>query len=244
MKNIKLTIEYDGTNYCGWQKQNNDITVQGTLEKALSKATNEVIEAIGSSRTDAGVHARGMICNFSTISSIPAERFREAVNIHLPDDIAIIKSEEVEENFHARYSSKGKTYSYTIINRYENVAIGKNFCCQVREQLDIDSMKKSCKYFVGRHDFQAFQSKGSSVKTTIRTIKELYVENEEDKIKIHVTADGFLYNMVRIIVGTLIQVGKGKIKADDVGNIIESLDRMKAGPCIKANGLVLEKVYY
>jgi len=244
MKNIKLTIEYDGTNYCGWQKQNNNITVQGTLERAISKATKEVIEAIGSSRTDAGVHARGMVCNFSTNSSIPGERFREAINIQLPDDIAIIKSEEVGENFHARYSSKGKTYSYTIINRYENVAIGKNFCCQVRDQIDIDDMKKACRYFVGQHDFQAFQSKGSSVKTTIRTIKELYIEKEADTIKIHVTADGFLYNMVRIIVGTLIQVGKGKIKADDVGNIIESLDRMKAGPCIKANGLVLEKVYY
>ena len=244
MKNIKLTIEYDGTNYCGWQKQKNNITVQGTLEKALNKTTNEIIEAIGSSRTDTGVHARGMVCNFSTNSSIPAERFREAINIQLPDDIAIIKSEEVGENFHARYSSKGKTYSYTIINRYENIAIGKNFCCQVRDQIDIDDMKKSCRYFVGRHDFQAFQSKGSSVKTTIRTIKELYIEKEADTIKIHVTADGFLYNMVRIIVGTLIQVGKGKIKADDVGNIIESLDRMKAGPCIKANGLVLEKVYY
>lgn len=244
MKNIKLIIEYDGTNYCGWQKQNNNITVQGTLEKALGKTTNEVIEAIGSSRTDAGVHARGMVCNFSTSSSIPAKQFREAINRNLPDDIAIIKSEEVEEDFHARYCSKGKTYSYTIINRYENVAIGKNFHCHIREQLNIDNMKRSCRYFVGQHDFQAFQSKGSSVKTTIRTIKELYIEKEEDKIRITVTADGFLYNMVRIIVGTLIQVGKGKIKADDVGNIIESLDRMKAGPCIKANGLVLEKVYY
>ncbi|PRR83552.1 tRNA pseudouridine(38-40) synthase TruA [Clostridium vincentii] len=244
MKNVKLIIEYDGTNYCGWQKQKNNITVQGTLEKALNKATNERVDAIGSSRTDAGVHARGMVCNFITSSSIPAERFREAINRHLPSDVAIIKSEEVEESFHARYSSKGKSYSYTIINRYENVVIGKNFCCQVRENLDIDSMKMACKYFVGQHDFQAFQSKGSSVKTTIRTIDELCIEKEKDTIKIHVTADGFLYNMVRIIVGTLIQVGKGKIKADYVGNIIESLDRMKAGPCIKANGLVLEKVYY
>lgn len=244
MRNIKLIIEYDGTNYCGFQKQNTEITIQGTLEKAINKATNEVVEVIGSSRTDAGVHARGMVCNFSTNSTIPAQRFREAVNRRLPDDIVIIESEEVEEGFHSRYCSKGKTYSYTIINRYQTGAIGKNFYFQVKEELDIDKMKKACEYFIGKHDFKAFQSKGSSVKTSIRTIKELYLKKESDIIKIHITADGFLYNMVRIIVGTLIQVGKGKIQADDVGNIIESGNRLKAGPCVKPNGLVLEKVYY
>lgn len=244
MRNIKLIIEYDGTEYCGFQRQNKDITVQGTLEKSISKATNEVVDLIGSSRTDAGVHARGMVCNFSTNSTIPEEKFREAINSRLPDDIVIIKSEEVGEDFHARYCSKGKTYSYTILNRYQTCAIGKNFFFQVKEELDIDNMKKACTYFIGKHDFKAFQSKGSSVKTTIRTINELYIEKELDIIKIHITADGFLYNMVRIIVGTLIQVGKGKIKPEDVEAIIESRNRLKAGPCSKPNGLVLEKVYY
>jgi len=244
MRNIKLIIEYDGTEYCGFQKQIKDKTVQGTLEKAIGKATDEVIEVIGSSRTDAGVHARGMVCNFSTNSTIPSDKFREAVNRRLPDDIVIIKSEEVDTDFHARYCSKGKSYSYTIINSKQKGAIGKNFYFQVREELDIDNMKKACKYFIGKHDFIAFQSQGSSVKTTIRTIKELYIEKELDTIKIHVTADGFLYNMVRIIVGTLIQVGKGKMNAEDVESIIESGNRLKAGPCVKANGLVLEKVYY
>lgn len=244
MKNIKLTIEYDGTDYCGWQKQNNNITVQGTLEKAIKKATNELIDVIGSSRTDAGVHARGMVCNFSTNSTIPGERFREAVNRRLPEDIVIIKSEEVEEDFHARYSSKGKTYSYTIINKHQKIAIGKNFYYHVKDDLDIEQMKKACEYFVGKHDFQAFQSKGSSVKTTIRTIEELYIEKEADIIRVIVTADGFLYNMVRIIVGTLIQVGKGKMKAEDIRSILESCNRLKAGPCVKPNGLVLEEVYY
>jgi len=244
MKNIKLTVEYDGTDYCGWQKQNNNITVQGTLEKAIKKATNELIDVIGSSRTDAGVHARGMVCNFNTGSTIPAERFREAVNRRLPDDIVIIKSEEVGEDFHARYSSKGKTYSYTIINRHQKIAIGKNFYYQVKDDLDIKQMKKACEYFLGKHDFQAFQSQGSSVRTTTRTIKELYIEKESDIIRVIVTADGFLYNMVRIIVGTLIQIGKGKIKAEDIEGILESCNRLKAGPCVKPNGLVLEEVYY
>lgn len=244
MKNIKLVIEYDGAHYGGWQKQNNNKTIQGVLEKAISKATGEEIEVIGSSRTDAGVHAKGMVANFKTNSSIPAERFREAINRNLPDDIAILSSEEVEEGFHARYSSKGKTYSYTIINRYEKVAIGKDYCCLVKEPLNVENMEEACKHFIGKHDFSAFKTNGSSVKTSVRTVSELYIEKNQENIKIYISADGFLYNMVRIIVGTLVEVGKGKIKVEDIPKIIKSLDRTKAGPCIKANGLVLEKVFY
>ncbi|MBD7912743.1 MULTISPECIES: tRNA pseudouridine(38-40) synthase TruA [Clostridium] len=244
MKNIKLIIEYDGTKYGGWQKQNNSKTIQETIEKALSKSTGEVIELIGCSRTDAGVHARGMVANFKTSSSIPPEKFREAVNRNLPDDIAIIKSEEVALQFHSRYSCKGKTYSYTIINRYEKLAIGKDYAYQVRDKLDIKSMEKACDFFIGRHDFSAFKSSGSSVKTSIRTISKLHLTQNDEKIEIYVSADGFLYNMVRIIVGTLIEVGKGKIRVDDIKSIIESKDRSKAGPCVKPNGLILEKVFY
>lgn len=244
MKNIKLTLEYDGTNYGGWQKQNNNKTIQEELEKAIRKATGEDIEVIGSSRTDAGVHARGMVANFNTNSSIPPERFREAVNRNLPDDIAIIKSEQVSDKFHARYDSKGKTYSYTIINRYEKVAMGRNYMYHVKEELDVEKMKKACEFFIGKHDFAAFKTNGSSVKTSVRTIKELYIEKNNDLIKVFVTADGFLYNMVRIIVGTLVEVGKGKIYPKDIENIIISKERSKAGPCVQPNGLVLEKVYY
>ncbi len=244
MKNIKLVIEYDGAHYGGWQKQNNNKTIQGVLEEAISKATSEEIEVIGSSRTDAGVHAKGMVANFKTNSSIPAERFREAINRNLPDDIAILSSEEVTGEFHSRYSSKGKTYSYTIINRYEKVAIGKDYCCLVKEPLNVENMKEACKYFIGKHDFSAFKTNGSSVKTSVRTVSELYIEKNQENIKIYISADGFLYNMVRIIVGTLVEVGKGKIKVEDIPKIIKSLDRTKAGPCIKANGLVLEKVFY
>lgn len=244
MKNIKLVIEYDGAHYGGWQKQNNNKTIQGVLEEAIFKATSEEIEVIGSSRTDAGVHAKGMVANFKTNSSIPAERFREAINRNLPDDIAILSSEEVTGEFHSRYSSKGKTYSYTIINRYEKVAIGKDYCCLVKEPLNVENMKEACKYFIGKHDFSAFKTNGSSVKTSVRTVSELYIEKNQENIKIYISADGFLYNMVRIIVGTLVEVGKGKIKVEDIPKIIKSLDRTKAGPCIKANGLVLEKVFY
>lgn len=244
MKNIKLTLEYDGTNYGGWQKQSNNKTIQGELEKAISKATGEEVEVTGSSRTDAGVHARGMVANFRTNSPIPADRFREAVNRNLPDDIAILKSEEVNDSFHARYNTKGKTYSYTIVNRYEKVSIGRNYIYHVKDSLDIAKMEKACTFFIGKHDFSAFKTNGSSVKTSVRTISELYIKKDDDIIKIFITADGFLYNMVRIIVGTLVEVGKGKIDPVNIKNIIDSRDRTKAGPCVKPNGLVLEKVYY
>ncbi|MGG7178932.1 tRNA pseudouridine(38-40) synthase TruA [Clostridium paraputrificum] len=244
MRNIKLIIEYDGTNYGGWQKQNNNKTIQESIEKSIYKVTGEEVNLFGSSRTDAGVHARGMAANFVTNSKIPEEKFREAINSKLPDDIAIIKSEEVDKEFHARYCSKGKTYSYTIINRYEKVAIGKQYSYHIRDILDIDKMSEACKYFVGTHDFKAFRTAGSSVKTSIRTVSELYIERNCGELKVYITADGFLYNMVRIIVGTLIEVGKGKIEPNDIENIILSGDRTKSGPCVPPNGLILEKVYY
>lgn len=248
MKNIKLTIEYDGTHYGGWQKQNNNSTIQEEIQKAISKITNEDINLIGSSRTDAGVHARGMVANFKTESKVPPEKFREAINTKLPDDIGIIKSEEVPLDFHARYDSKGKTYCYTIINRLEKVAISKNYVYHVKDKLDIELMKKSCEYFVGKHDFKAFKTSGSSVKTSIRTISDLHIEtfNSEygTKIMFYITADGFLYNMVRIIVGTVVDVGRGKIKESIIGDIIKSGDRNKAGHCAPASGLTLLKVYY
>lgn len=244
MRNVKLTIEYDGTNYCGWQKQNNEKTIQEEIEKAIYKAVGEVVEVIGSSRTDAGVHARGMVANFKTNATIPFDRFKYAINDKLPDDIAIIESEEVSEDFHARYDSKGKTYCYSIINRQQKPAIGRNYVYHFKWNLDIEKMREACKHFIGKHDFKAFRSLGSSVKTTERTIKELYIESEGEKINIFITADGFLYNMVRIIVGTLLKVGRGKIPVEDIEKIILLGDRKKAGPCVPAQGLILEKVYY
>ena len=202
MKNVKLTIEYDGTNYCGWQKQNNEKTIQEEIEKAIYEAVGEVVEVIGSSRTDAGVHARGMVANFKTNATIPFDKFKYAINDKLPDDISIIESEEVKDEFHARYDSKGKTYCYSIINRQQKIAIGRNYAYHFKWSLDVEKMQEACKYFIGKHDFKAFRSLGSSVKTTERTIKELYIEAKGESINIFITADGFLYNMVRIIVGT------------------------------------------
>ena len=244
MRNIKLVIEFDGTNYAGWQKQKTERTIQGSIEDAINKLTKEQVKLIGSSRTDARVHARGMVANFKTNSRIPGDKFSDAINTKLPDDIAIIKSEEVEEDFHATYCSLGKTYCYTIINRDEKVALRRNYVHSVRYKLDVDKMKEACLYFLGTHDFRAFRTEGSSVLTTVRTIKELNLVQNGEEIKLYITADGFLYNMVRIIVGTLIRVGTGRNKPEDIIDIIESKDRSKAGPCVSASGLVLEKVYY
>jgi len=244
MRNIKLILEYDGANYLGWQKQKNGVTIQGTLEEAISLLTNEKIEVTGSSRTDAGVHAKGFVANFKTNSKIPAEKFREAINHKLPEDIVIIKSEEVKENFHSRYDAKGKTYSYSIINRDTYPAIGRNYLYHIKKNLNISSMKEACRYFIGTYDFSAFKSSGSSVKTSVRTIMDLHIEEENEIIKIYITGDGFLYNMVRIIVGTLLMVGNNKIKPENIRDIIESKDRKKAGICVPARGLTLEKVYY
>ena len=244
MRNIKLTIEYDGTSYGGWQKQKNNRTIQQCIEEAIKLLTGEEVELIGSSRTDAGVHAKGMVANFITNSKIPSDKFREAINTKLPDDIGIIKSEEVDKNFHSRYDSKGKTYCYTLVNRYEKVCLGRSYVYQVRDELNYNLMKDAAKYFLGKHDFKAFKTNGSSVKTSVRTISGLELELKGDVLKIFISADGFLYNMVRIIVGTLIEVGKGKIKPEDIESIIKNGDRSKAGPCVPPNGLVLEKVFY
>ena len=244
MKNIKLIIEFDGSNFSGWQRQPKGRTVQNVIETAIFKATGENILINGSSRTDAGVHARELVANFFTDSTIPGDKFREAINTRLPDDVSIIKSEEVDPDFHARYSSKGKTYSYTIVNRYERLSLGNQYLYHCRYKLDVDEMQKACKYFIGKHNFKAFMSPGSSIKTTTRNITDLHIEQKNDKIKIFITADGFLYNMVRIIVGTLIKVGNGKLEAEEIESIIVEGNRIRAGMCVPPNGLILEKVFY
>lgn len=244
MRNIKLLIEYDGTNYFGWQIQKVGSTVQGTIEKAIMKATGEVVELIGSSRTDSGVHARGYVANFKTNSTIPGNKFRDAINTRLPDDIVVLLSEEVSNEFHSRYDSKGKTYTYSILNSEIPIAIGKNYVYHVRGKFDIEKMQETCQFFIGTHDFKSFKSDGSSVKTTVRTISDLHIEVGNNNIKFFITGDGFLYNMVRIIVGTLLQVGRGTKTPMDIKRIIDFPDRRGAGMCVPALGLVLEEVFY
>lgn len=244
-RNIKLTIEYDGTNYHGWQSQINAVAIQDIIKDAVEKLTGESCKLIGSSRTDVGVHALGQVANFMTSSSIPAERFSYALNHILPDDIVIKKSESVTEHFHAQYSALGKKYRYLIYNESQPSAILRNRTWQIFKKLDIEPMKRAAKYFEGTHDFSAFRSTGSGVKKSIRTISESKLDICEDNIlSFEIAGDGFLYNMVRIIVGTLVGVGLGKISESSVQHIIESQDRKKAGKTAPAHGLYLVEVYY
>lgn len=244
MRNIKLILEYDGTNYAGWQRQYNADTIQEKIEKAILITTKEKSEVIGSSRTDAGVHAKGFVCNFKTSSKIPESKFKEALNTKLPNDIVILDSREVPINFHSRYDSKGKTYSYTILNRDTPIAIGQNYIYHLKRKLNIDDMIKGANFLIGRNDFSAFKNAGSSVKTSVRTITNIDIVNKGDFVVFTVSADGFLYNMVRIIVGTLIDVGIGKYKPEYIKTILDSKNRANAGKSAPASGLCLEIVYY
>ncbi|MBU3098101.1 MULTISPECIES: tRNA pseudouridine(38-40) synthase TruA [Clostridium] len=244
MRNIKIIIEYDGTNYSGWQRQNNVMTIQEKIESAIEELTGEKTQITGSSRTDAGVHAKGYTGNFYTNSKIVIEKFTGAINSKLPRDIVILHSFEVPYEFHSRYNSMGKMYSYTIINRRQAVAVGRDYIYHHKQILDVEAMQIGAQYFMGTHDFSAFKNLGSSAKTSVRTVSRLDIVKNEELIKIYIAADGFLYNMVRIIVGALIRVGEGKIKPSEIKDIIESKQRSKAGKSVPANGLCLEEVFY
>ena len=189
LNNIKLTLEYDGTNYYGWQKQKGFKTIQGEIEEAIELVTKEHCEVIGSSRTDAGVHARGFVANFKTNSKVPPNKFREALNVKLPNDIVITKSEQVDEEFHARYYAKGKTYEYYILNSDVPSALMRNQMYHYKYDLDVEAMKIAAKQFIGTHDFAAFKTQGSSVKGTIRTIFDVKVEKEKNIIKKSLNCD-------------------------------------------------------
>lgn len=244
MKNIKLIIEYDGSKFNGWQRQKNAVSIEEIVEQSIKKIVNEEIKIIGSSRTDAGVHARGQTANFMTTTRIPVDRLPAAINSQLPNEIAIINAEEVSHDFHSRYSSKGKQYSYTILNRKSPPALLRNYVTHFPYELDYNLMIRASRHFIGTHDFQGFKSTGSSVKTSVRTIRLLELVKNDNTITMFIEADGFLYNMVRIIAGTLIDVGRGKIPEETIPGIILSRDRKRAGQTAPATGLCLEKIYY
>jgi pseudouridylate synthase I len=244
MKNVKLTIEYDGTNYHGWQSQNNSLAIQDIVNEAVHKLTGEKVTVNGSSRTDAGVHAYGLAANFNTDSSIPPDRFSYALNTMLPPDVVVVKSEEVTADFHARFSSKGKKYRYLIYNGAFPSALLRNRAYHISKYLDADKMQEAANFYTGTHDFSAFMATGSTAKTTIRTISSARVSRIDDLITFEVEGNGFLYNMVRIMVGTLIEVGYGKIKVSDIENIILSKNRKMAGRTAPAHGLYLLEVFY
>lgn len=244
MTNIKLTIQYDGTNYCGWQKQNNGKSIQEEIEKAIHRITGERVDLIGSGRTDGGVHALGQVANFKTDSTVPPDRFKYALNSILPQDICIISSELVPDSFHSQFDAKGKIYRYTIYNREVRNPIYNRYVYHVPKKLDLPSMEKGAECFLGSHDFKAFMASGSNVKSTVRTIKSISLNKKEDFIFLTIEGNGFLYNMVRIIAGTLVQVGLGKLQWQSIPYIIESKDRKMAGHTAPPQGLCLEKVYY
>jgi len=244
MKNIKIIIEYDGSNYCGWQKQINGPSIQEEIEKSLYKITNENIIINGSGRTDAKVHAYGQVASFKTNSSIPPEDFYKVINQKLPEDIRCISSTLASDEFHARYNSIGKHYRYIILNRKVRPTFDRNYVEYIRKELDVTLMEKAIKKFEGIHDFEGFMSTGSKIKDTTREIYKADIIKKEDKIIIDISGNGFLYNMVRIIVGLLIEVGLGKIKVKDVEAIIASKQRKKAGKTAKACGLYLVEVFY
>ncbi len=245
MRNIKLVIEYDGKEFNGWQKQPNKLNIQGTIEKAIETITKEEVELIASGRTDRGVHALGQVANFKTNSNLPIEKIAIAINSNLKKSIRILSAEEVDEKFHSRLTCKKKTYRYIINNSKYGTAIYRNLETHIPMKLNIDKMKEAIKYFEGEHDFKAFKASGTSSKSSIRTIYKAEVKQMlNDRIYIELTGNGFLYNMVRIIVGTLVEVGIEKIEPKQIKDIIQSRKRENAGKTLPPEGLYLVKVEY
>ncbi|NLY54604.1 MAG: tRNA pseudouridine(38-40) synthase TruA [Firmicutes bacterium] len=244
-RNIKLLVEYDGTDWHGWQIQPNAPTIQGELEAAILRVTGEPRRVTGSSRTDAGVHAAGQVCNFYTTSRIPTERIPYALNANLPPSIVVLQAEEVAPEFHARYDAVGKRYIYEIINRPLPSALRRRYSYHVARPLDLAAMHRAAAMLQGEHDFAAFQAAGSSVQNTVRNLSHLSVrEVQPGRLLICVEGNGFLYNMVRILVGTLVWVGSGRLGPEAMPQILRSRDRSQAGPTAPPQGLCLEKVFY
>lgn len=254
-RRIMLVVAYEGTAYHGWQAQKSGAdTIEGRLNQALRELTGEDIAVMGASRTDAGVHALCNLAVFDTQSRIPADRFCVALNQRLPDDIVVQSSREVEPEFHPRHTHGKKTYEYTILNRRIPLPQYRNTACFCYYPLDVEAMQKACAPFLGEHDFAGFCSAGAQVKSTVRTIYALEVTQEwlpdptepassrGSLIRIRVTGDGFLYNMVRIIAGTLLEVGRGRIQPEQMEQIVDSRDRSQAGPTAVPQGLRLEKI--
>jgi tRNA pseudouridine38-40 synthase len=244
MKRIKLVIAYDGTAYCGWQLQPGTPTVEAVINKALTELLGEEISVIGASRTDSGVHALGNVAVFDTNSLIPAEKICPAVNQRLPEDIRVQCSREVSSDFHPRKVTSRKTYEYRILNRRVLLPTERLYSNYIYYDLDIQRMQEASKYLLGEHDFKSFCSVKTQVLDTVRTIYRLDVSKVGDIISITITGSGFLYNMVRIIAGTLIEVGRGAYPPDKIATILEGCERSLAGPTALPQGLTLIKIEY
>ncbi len=246
MRNIKLILEYDGTNYHGWQSQtgSGSATVQETLEQALRQVTKEDSRTIASGRTDAGVHALGQVVNFQTESSLPVEAWGPSLNHLLPDDVRVLASEEVPSEFHARYSALGKVYNYRILNRRPPSAVYRHYAWHVNLPLDLENMRRASTGLAGKHDFSAFRGSGCTAKSPVRTIKRAEIGQEGDFINLRLEADSFLQYMVRNITGTLVEVGLGRFRPEEMKEILLSCDRRRAGRTAPPHGLFLVSVHY
>ena len=243
-RNIALKLMYAGTAYHGWQVQKNAVTVAETLDKALSSVVGHPVRCVGAGRTDAGVHARVYVANFRTTSSIPLDRLPLAVNTRLPDDIVVVKATRVSDGFNAIGSCRKKEYTYLIYNSRLGDAFYVNRAWFYPRRLDEAVMARAAEQFVGTHDFRAVRSVGTETRTTVRTVHYFRVEREGDLIKCRVCADGFLYNMVRAMVGTIVYAAEGKLSPEDVPALLDSGDRTLAGPTVPPGGLYMTGLWY
>ncbi len=252
MKNIRLTIEYDGTDYNGWQiqkekgksKKEKFRTIQGEIERAILKITGKKSNLYASGRTDSGVHAKAQVANFHSDANIPLKKLQSGINAVLPRDISVAKIEEADKAFHSRFSAKSKIYRYTILNRNSRSVFLKRYSWYIPYKLNLSLMKKEAKVLPGRHDFKSFAASGKEEKSSTRTIKTIAIKKYDDIITIDIEADGFLFNMVRNMVGTLIDVGRGRLSSGSIEKILNAKDRTKAGPTAPAQGLCLVEVKY
>ena len=244
MKRVKMVVAYDGTNYCGWQVQPNGITVEEVLNRSLSNLLGEKIEVMGASRTDSGVHSLGNVAVFDTNTRMPADKIAFALNQRLPEDIVVQGSCEVPSDWHPRYQESTKTYEYRILNRTFRMPTRRLDTYFYHYPLDVEQMSEAASYLVGTHDFASFCAANAQVKSTVRTIYSCTAQKENDIITIRVTGNGFLYNMVRIIAGTLIEVGAGKCRPEEIKDILAAENRDAAGPTAPAQGLTMMGIEY
>lgn len=245
MRNFKMVLQYEGTKYRGWQKQKDtDLTIQYKLENVLSKMTGEDIQVIGCGRTDSGVHADNYIANFHTGSNMSVDDMLDYLYEYLPEDIVVKSMKEASDRFHARYNVKGKTYVYRINNNRFRDVFNRKFTYHMNEELHLDQMRKGAEFLIGTHDFQSFTSLKPNTKATLRTINYINIEENDGFVEIEVNGNGFLLNMVRIIAGTLLEVGKGNFKPEDVERILNEKKRAEAGPIAPAKGLCLKDIQY
>lgn len=245
MRNIKLTIEYDGKRYLGWQRLgDSDKTIQGKIENIIKQMTGEEIEIVGSGRTDGGTHARGQVANFKTHSDLSLAEMIAFLNRYLPQDIVVKDAEEVAERFHARYNAAGKQYSYYVWHAEIPSAFERAYSYHYPQVLDLDRMRKACNKLTGKHDFMGFSALKKTKKSTVRTIENITIEEEGSLLHFTFVGDGFLHKMVRIMVGTLLEIGAGTMELEAIDEVFANKVRKNAGETVPAQGLFLDEVFY